>query len=212
MTIRTILIAENLLILRGITASLENDPDVEVVGTATGQGDLLESVQAARPDVVILDVEAVLPHGDPVTRVVRLKRVRPSAEVVALLNRDEVVFVPGLIKEAQTRSCLMKTDKRALALDEIVHRVFEKKWDHSQEVRQIYFNSPDPRLMPRELEILRLVDRGLTNERIAKTLTLSKSTVANHLSSIYEKLGAARGEGWNYRVVALRKAEGLGLL
>lgn len=211
MSIRTILIVNRPLTLQAMKRCLEKDPGIEVADVARGPEDLLESILAARPDVVILDVEAVLPDRDPVTLVVNTRRARPSTEVIALLDHDDVALMRGF-KSAEARGCLVRTDDELLALDEVVRRVRTGEVVYSQEAQQASFGELAFRLTPRERAVFRMAARGMTNRAIAEEMNAAVSTIASRLSSVYDKLGASRGPGWNTRVIALKKARRLGLL
>lgn len=211
MLIRTILIVNQPLTRQAMELCLAEDPTIEVVDVARDSEDLLESILAARPEVMILDVEAVLPDRDPVTLVVNTRRARPSTEVIALLDHDDVALMRGF-KSAEARGCLIRSDDELLALDEVVRRVIAGEVVYSQEALQACFGDPDFGLTSRELEALRMVARGMTNRVIAEEMNVAVSTIASRLSSVYGKLGASLGKGWNPRVLALKKARRLGLL
>ena len=214
MAIRIIVIENHLLALQTMSAELGRYADIEVVDTITdtiGKTDLSQLIRENRPDIVVLDLSVRMSNIDPVTAVATLEDNYPDVAVLVLISREDDFLVRGLI-DAGVNGCLFSSDEQVLSLGTVVRKISEAKSAHSRKVMERYFELRDITLAPRELEILRLMAEGLSNNEIAERLTVSSSTVRNYLSSAYAKLDVSRKAGVNCRVCAINRAKQLGLL
>jgi two-component system NarL family response regulator len=178
---------------------LAQESDIEVVGEA---GDAEAAVSRAAellPDVVLLDVR--MPKGSGIEACVQIKEVAPSARIIMLTISDEEADLYEAIKAGATGYLL-----KEISIDEVAGAVravydgqslispamaskllteFALMAKRSNERTQ---QVPTPRLTDRELEVLKLVARGLNNRDIARELFISENTVKNHIRNILEKL------------------------
>lgn len=211
MAIRVVMIGDHLLVLQAVSAMLKGDPDITVVASDTGRGDLSRLVREARPDVVILDLSVRGNDLDPAATAETLKRGYPAVEILALIGRDDGVFVRGLV-DAGVTWCLFNDDERLLSLGTVLRRVSRGERGYSQGIMEMYLDGPRAALTPNELAILRLAAEGLSNHAISKQLMIADKTVRNSLSAVYTKMDISRGNGVNSRVEAINRARELGLL
>lgn len=196
----TVLLADDhVLVRQGIRQFLEDADDIEVVAEADdGEQALLLALQL-RPQVVILDIRMPKLSGVEVTR--RLKAQLPAASIVILTAYDDDPYVTALL-QAGANGYVLKTATsdelvRAVRLvsegkpalsPEIAHKVVQHLTGGGQPLEM---KEPADPLTPREIEVLRLASRGLTNREIGQALNISHRTVQGHLASIYVKLGVS---------------------
>jgi len=186
---------------------LESQGDIKVVGEASDGSQALQAVEAAEPDVVIIDV--IMPTKDGIEATREIKNAFPNVGVVVLSGHDEQQFVFDALK-AGASGYLLKTAE----LDEVVQAVKavaqgEALLDPSlasrmltefQTYQKAELTEVFQPLTPREREILQLMSQGLPNKTIASRLSISERTVTTHVANIYAKLHV------NNRVSAIQEA------
>ena len=194
--IRVVVVDDQELFRRGLVMLLGVEPGIEVVGEAgdgVSAGDL---VAATMPDVVLLDVR--MPKGSGLQACVRIKELAPSVRIIMLTVSDEEGDLYESIKNGASGYLLKDS-----SIDEVAQAVrvvaegqslispsmAVKLIDEFKEMaRADREQALTPRLTERELEVLRLVARGLNNRDAAKQLYISENTVKNHVRNILEKL------------------------
>jgi DNA-binding NarL/FixJ family response regulator len=187
---------DHAIVRKGIRALLATEPDVEVIGEAADGREAVAEVIRLRPDVTLMDL--VLPEIDGIEAIRRITTAWPEAGILVLTSfaTDDKVF-PAV--KAGARGYLLKDSSPEELVRAIrqVHRG-EASLDPSiarKVLQELARGSdrpptPDP-LTPREVEVLRLVARGLGNQQIADELSLSEATVRTHVSTILGKLHLA---------------------
>ncbi len=194
-----VLVADDQQLLRaGFRVILESEPDIEVVGEAADGVEALDTARDTRPDVVLMDIR--MPRLDGLTATERLLARPEPPRVVVLTTFDQNEYVVRalragaygfLLKDAPASRLV--TAVRAAASGEaliepsITRRLIER------------FAAPDadaPALPPslrtltdRELDVLRLVAKGLSNAEIATRLVVAETTVKTHVARVLTKLG-----------------------
>jgi DNA-binding NarL/FixJ family response regulator len=192
-----ILIADDHAFVReGTRRILEQEPDLEVVAEA---GDGEEAVRLAsdlKPDVAIIDV--AMPKLDGIEATRQIKALCPAVAVLVLSAYDDDQFVFGLL-EAGAAGYLLKSVRGREIVDAIRAVDAGESVLHPSVARKVLnrFASVSSRaqrkkplelLTDREMEVMRLVTKGLSNKDIADELCLSVRTVQGHLANIFNKL------------------------
>jgi two-component system NarL family response regulator len=177
---------------------LEQEDDIEVVGEAADGAEAITMAVDAAPDIVLMDVR--MPRRGGIDATSTIKQTVPSAKIVMLTISDEEVDLYDAIK-AGAMGYLLKE----ISIDEVATAIravhggqslispsmasklltefasMIKKTDDRPQI-------PTPKLTEREMEVLRLVAKGMANRDIAKQLYISENTVKNHIRNILEKL------------------------
>ena len=196
--IRVLVVDDHALFRRGLEMVLAQEPDIEVVGEAGDGAEAVERAADLLPDVVLMDVR--MPRRSGIEACTAIKDVVPSARIIMLTISDEESDLYEAIKAGATGYLL-----KEISIDEVATAIRAVAGGQSlispsmaskllSEVATLIKRDgdrqqvPAPRLTDRELEVLRLVARGLNNRDIAKQLYISENTVKNHIRNILEKL------------------------
>jgi DNA-binding NarL/FixJ family response regulator len=201
--LRVLIADDQPLIRTGIRGALAGVDDIEVVGEASTDTQLLPLISRTSPDVVLLDLH--LPEADGMSCLEELRASYPHVKVIVLADTDHPSEIMAVLQRGACGYVLKRIDP------------FDLAGAIRQAVRGTVYSlgglpfpdrmrpSGDPALSDRELEVLQRVAAGLSNRAIAKDLWLSDQTVKFHLQKIYRKLGVAN------RTEAARYAYELGL-
>jgi DNA-binding NarL/FixJ family response regulator len=197
--VRVLVVDDHAVFRAGLTAVLDREPGVIVVGEAADGAEALEQVLRLRPDVVLLDVR--MPVVDGIAACASIKDASPETRVVMLSVSEDETDLYAAIRCGASGYLLkeIRVDEVARAV-RAVHggqslispRMAGKLMDEFASLARRAEETPRltsaPRLTERELEVLRLVAEGLNNGEIAKRLFISQNTVKNHVRNILEKL------------------------
>ena len=194
--IRILVVEDQNVVREGLIAILSYQTDMEVVGEA---GDGIQAVELARrtrPDVILLDM--VMPRQDGLTTIPKLRALVPEARILVLSSFAESDRVYQAIK-AGALGYMLKDTTRVQLLQSIRDVAGGRASIHpSIAVKVIHdFDHPsegafaNQTLTRRELEALRLIARGLSNQEIATALVVHERTIAKYVSSILNKLHVA---------------------
>jgi DNA-binding NarL/FixJ family response regulator len=197
-SLRVVICDDHALFRRGLEMVLENEPDIEVVGEATDGIQAVEKAQELMPDVILMDVR--MPKRSGIEATQQIKELLPHVKILVLTISDDEADLYDSIKAGAAGYLLkeISTDEVADAIRSVwaghsrispamasklltEFQAMTKRADDRQQIAP-------PRLTDRELEVLRLVAKGLNNRDIAKNLYISENTVKNHIRNILEKL------------------------
>ena len=197
-SLRVVICDDHALFRRGLEMVLEDEPDIEVVGEATDGIQAVEKAQELMPDVILMDVR--MPKRSGIEATQQIKELLPHVKILVLTISDEEADLYDSIKAGAAGYLLkeISTDEVADAIRSVwaghsrispamasklltEFQAMTKRADDRQQIAP-------PRLTERELEVLRLVAKGLNNRDIAKELFISENTVKNHIRNILEKL------------------------
>ncbi|MFL5953362.1 MAG: response regulator [Gaiellaceae bacterium] len=191
--IRVALVDDQELVRTGFRLILDAEPDMEVVGEASDGREGIELVARTHPDVALMDIRMPEVDGIEATR-----RIDPATRVLVLttFDLDEYVFdairagAAGFLLKTSPAEELVRAVRVVAAGDALLAPAITRRL-----IAEFARGSaPSPvegftDLTPRELDVLRLVARGLSNAEIAAELVLEPSTIKSHVASILSKLG-----------------------
>lgn len=193
----TVVIVDDHPIVRaGMRSILQSAADIQIIGEGENGADALRLVEAFRPDVLALDVQLPDMNGLEVTRRLREKGFVTAILILTAHNDSQIIF--GLL-ESGAVGYVLKDEALETLVNAVRCAARGESWLSpavaGQVVRRAVAGVPSGvaqalgGLTPREVEVLRLIGRGLDNTSIAQELVLTKRTVQNHISNIYGKLG-----------------------
>lgn len=192
--IRVLLADDHNVLRQGMAQALDMQPDIIVIAQAENGNEAVELSQQHRPDVVLMDIN--MPQMDGVEATRQITAVSPESNIIILTmyRRDDYVFeaikagASGyLLKEVELNELLAGI--RAVAAGEAIIDTAV-----AGRVLAAFRDKPDtepdetPDLDERDLDILRLLAKGLTNQEIADQLHLAEKTIRNRLTQIFRKL------------------------
>jgi two-component system, NarL family, response regulator LiaR len=188
--IRLMLVDDHRVVHQALAEMISFVEDFELVAQGSNGQEAIALCAEFQPDIVLMDV--VMPVMDGVEATGRILSDNPRIKILALSSFQDDVSVNSMLKSGAVGYILKNTSVDEL--ESIIRTVAEGNTviDSSlmQKVLQPNFSSySDASLSPRELEIIRMISRGMSYSQIADSLTISLSTVKFHIGNILSKLG-----------------------
>ena len=194
--IRILIADDQELVRTGFRVVLDAEPDLEVVGEAADGFAALDAAETLRPDVVLMDIRMPNLDGIEATRRIAAGDGSPRVLILTTFDLDDYVYealragASGfLLKDARAEE-LRQAIRMVAAGDALLSPAITRRLIESYMRRPPATAHPAPlnELTPRELEVLRLVARGLSNADIARELVVGDATVKTHVARIFSKL------------------------
>jgi two-component system response regulator NreC len=195
-SIRVLIVDDHTLFREGLCALFSSERDVEVVGEAAGGEEAVRKALELKPDVVVMDL--MMPGINGIEATQRIRAALPEVRVLVLSMYDDEEHVQRLLAGGASGYMLKRatSDELVRALKEVVAGGMPLDPAVAAKVVKDYVRrvqgDPEPEsgaeLTPRELEVLRLVAEGFTNQAIADRLKISRKTVDVHRTNLMRKL------------------------
>jgi len=200
--IKVVIADDHALFRDGLRKILSLEKDILVVGEASNGDEVTKVIERTHPDILLLDLK--MPKGDVVQNLLDVGARSPSTKVMILTafsDEENVLnaakggakgYVPKGVPSATLLQAIKVVHNGSSWIDKEI-----STWETFEEIVQAQTSSRDavPRmdesikaLTKREMEILKLVAEGLTNEEIGKKIFISEKTVKTHLTNIFDKL------------------------
>lgn len=197
-SIRVLLVDDHAVVRKGLCALFEREPGIEVVGEAENGERAVQIGERLRPDVVLMDLEMPGIGGIEATR--QLSAAHPDTKIVILTSHaaEEDVFpalkagAVGYLLKHSAPDDVIGAIRRAHAGETVLHPTIARMvlQEIQRPPRPSQSRTAEP-LSARELEVLRLLARGMSNQEIADSLVVGEPTVRSHVSAILRKLQLA---------------------
>jgi DNA-binding NarL/FixJ family response regulator len=196
--LRVMVADDHALFRRGLQMVLEQEKDLELVGEASDGAEAVAKAQELMPDVILMDVR--MPKRSGIEATGQIKDLLPHVKILMLTISDEEADLYEAIKAGASGYLLKEIPIEEVA--DAIRSVWAGQSRISPSMASKLLNEfaamskvsgerpqvPAPRLTDREMEVLRLVAKGMNNRDIAKQLFISENTVKNHIRNILEKL------------------------
>ncbi|MBI3914905.1 MAG: response regulator transcription factor [Chloroflexi bacterium] len=194
--IRVMIVDDHPMVRRGLKSLLTSYPDIQVVGEAGDGASALQTAPALSPDVILLDIQ--MPELNGVEVAHRLRRVAPTAKIIALTAFDNEEYVLSAMQAGVYAYLLKNTSDETVveAIRQVHHgkhlvapSLMDPVLKQFKALTQAHDNQKTG-LTPEDLKVLAMIAQGATNEEIAKTSHWSERTVKREIEQIMSKLGA----------------------
>jgi len=194
--LRILLVDDHTLFRRGLACLLENYPDLKVIGEASDGVQAIQQVEALHPEVVLMDID--MPNMNGLEALGKIIEIDPEIRIVMLTISDDDQNLFTAIKNG-AQGYLLKN----LQPDELYNMLNGLRYGYVaissplagrilDEFKRISKKEDQPgksdQLTAREIEVLKLLALGLTNQEIAESLHVSENTIKAHLRNILDKL------------------------
>jgi NarL family two-component system response regulator LiaR len=192
--ISVLLVDDHAVVRNGLRNYLEIQEDIEIAGEAENGLEALEKVRLLHPDIVLMDL--VMPKMDGIEATRQINAANTTTKVIVLTSFSEDDQVFSAIKAGATGYLLKDVSPADLVKairatyqgesqlhPDIVNKLMQEFANQPVEPKRIHGNMTE-----RELEVLGLIARGMSNREIAQSLTISEKTVKAHVGSILSKL------------------------
>lgn len=195
--IKVMIVDDHQIFIDGIKALLSNEENILIVAHANNGRDAIKIIENTPVDIILMDIEMPILNGYDTTAIVTTRF--PHIKVISLTTHDEKSIVNKMLNAGASGYVLKNIDKEILLV--AIHTVFKGQMyfsseipvalatNSSEEVSQIQNKNTDvASLSDREIEIVRHIANGLSNNEVAKKLFISPKTVDTHRSNIMQKL------------------------
>ena len=188
-TIRVLVVEDHAVVRYGLVALIDSQPDMEVVGEAADGESAVSLCRDLHPDIAVVDLQLPRMSGVEVIRSVRRSNSELQVVVLTTYKGDEDIYralaagATAYLIKAMSHDVLLSAIRKIHAGGRFIPEAIAKS---------LAKRSPEDELTPREIEILSLIVRGMSNKEIAAETRITEGTVKCHVNVILGKLGASQ--------------------
>ena len=184
-----ILVADDHFVVRmGLTALVNTEPDLEVVGEAADGAQAVAAFEKHKPDLVLMDLR--MPVKDGIAATAEIKSKYPNARVLMLTTFDGDTDIHRAM-EAGAQGYVLKNSTGDKLIPALRAVAAGQRWIPKEIATRLASRNLFEDLTPRELQVLEQMAKGLANKEIADVLKITGHTVKDHLKNILGKLHVA---------------------
>jgi NarL family two-component system response regulator LiaR len=202
-TIRVMLVDDHNVVRSGLATFLKAYDDLELVGEAKNGLEAVNLCRLKKPDVILMDL--MMPEMDGIAATTAILQDYPDIKIIAMTSFEEEELVQGVLAAGAISYLLKNVSSDELA--KAIRDAYSGKSTLSPEAARVLIRATRPTKQPsfdlteREMEVLKLVVQGQSNQQIAEALVISIATVKAHISSILSKLQvSSRAEAIAYAI------------
>lgn len=190
--IRMLVVDDHSIVREGLCAMLESKPGIRVIGDAADGHEAVQKAIDLLPDVILMDIK--MPHKDGISAIYDIIKLQPEARILVLSSFSEEDQIMESLR-AGARGYILK-DAKPDELVQAIYKVYAGEAPLNPLVARHIISNLNlklesrlvGRMTRRELEVLDLVVKGLSNDEIGKRLDISSRTVATHVSNMIRKV------------------------
>lgn len=191
--ISLVIVDDHIIFRKGLRAVLDEITNVKVIGEASNGHELFDILKKDEVDIVFMDIKMPVMDGIEATKKAREKY--PDLKIIALTMHEGIGYFNKMIDAGANGFLLKKTTKDELekAINKVMmdDNYFSEEFISSISKHHLSISKKtDVKLSDRELEILELICKGLSNPEISKYLGISQRTIDGHRGRLFEKTGA----------------------
>jgi len=202
MSIKILIADDHLLLRQGIRMVLDLEEDIEVVAEAVDGHEALAKTLMFQPDILLLDLNMPIMNGIEVAKQLQLTKTQTKIIMLTIHDDDNYVIevlkngvmgylLKGVEPEMLIKAIHMVYEGNAFVYPEIAEKLFgavQCGEDVGLRAEEIWKERRGERLTAREMDVLRCIAKGFSNQEIAQALFVSEKTVKNHLTNIFRKI------------------------
>ena len=186
--IRVLVVDDHFVVRMGLTTLINTQSDMTVVGEATNGKQAVELFRAEKPDVTLMDLR--MPEMNGVDAITAIRNEYPDCRIIVLTTYDGDEDIYRAF-QAGARAYLLKDMHRDELLEAIRSVYRGQRFIPPAVASSLADRMPRSELTSRELEVLKLIVKGMSNKEIASTLEITEGTVKVHVNNVLGKLGVS---------------------